>query len=66
MLNTTSGYEGSHPMTSIKLPWSLRLTPSWKGGAPHDRHEDGDTLFKAMKKEEIEMLDNIWKRVKNN
>ena len=25
-----------------------------------------DTIFKAMKEGEIEMLDNIWKRVKNN
>ena len=24
-----------------------------------------DTIFKAMKEGEIEMLDNIWKRVKN-
>ena len=25
-----------------------------------------DTIFEAMKEGEIEMLDNIWKRVKNN
>ena len=25
-----------------------------------------DTIFKAMKEGEIKMLDNIWKRVKNN
>ena len=25
-----------------------------------------DTIFEAMKKGEIEMLDNIWKSVKNN
>ena len=25
-----------------------------------------DTFFKAVKEGEIEMLDNIWKRVKNN
>ena len=25
-----------------------------------------DTIFKAIKEGEIEMLDNIWKRVKNN
>ena len=25
-----------------------------------------DTIFKAMKEGEIEMLENIWKRIKNN
>ena len=25
-----------------------------------------DTIFEAMKEGEVEMLDNIWKRVKNN
>ena len=25
-----------------------------------------DTIFEAMKKGQIEMLDNIWKRIKNN
>ena len=25
-----------------------------------------DTIFEAMKEGEIDMLDNIWKRVKNN
>ena len=28
MLNTTSGYKGSHPVTWIELPWSVMTTPS--------------------------------------
>ena len=67
MLNTTSRYEGSHPMTWIELPWSLMMTPSLGKDVPlMIGMKTEDTIFEAMKEGEIEMLDNIWKRVKNN
>ena len=64
MLNTTSRYEESHPIQvalvsddDTQFGKEVPLTIGMK---------TEDTIFEAVKGGEIEMFDNIWKRVKNN
>ena len=37
-----------------------------EGLSTHHRNQTEDTILKALKDGDIEMLDSIWKRVKNN
>ena len=69
MSNTTFRFQGFHHTIPIEWPWWLKMIlPS--AGRSHSPLTVGmkteDTILKALKKGEIEMLDSIWKRVKNN
>ena len=63
MSNTTFRFQGSHHTILIEWPWWLKtILPS----ALTIGTKTEDTILEVLREGEIEMLDSIWKRLKND
>ena len=66
MSSTTFRFQGSHHTIPIKwLCWLKTILPSAEVPLTIDTKTE-DSILEELKEGEIEMLDSVWKRVKNN